>query len=125
MASGVPVVGARAGGIPSIITHDQNGLLCAPGDAEEFGRALEGLLGGTGEARRLEMGRAARAEAERWDWESATAHLRNVQYRAAVENFSSRPSWLAQVGRYCRDRATKCLDAFSRHFVSSQPAPLV
>ena len=33
MASGLPVVGTNAGGVPEIITHGKNGLLFQPGDA--------------------------------------------------------------------------------------------
>jgi glycosyltransferase involved in cell wall biosynthesis len=33
MASGIPVIGARAGGVPELIDHDRNGLLIEPGDA--------------------------------------------------------------------------------------------
>jgi glycosyltransferase involved in cell wall biosynthesis len=33
MASGIPVIGARAGGVPELIDHGRNGLLIEPGDA--------------------------------------------------------------------------------------------
>ena len=36
LASGVPVVGARAGGIPSIIEDGKTGLLSPPGNVTEF-----------------------------------------------------------------------------------------
>jgi glycosyltransferase involved in cell wall biosynthesis len=35
-AAGVPVVAARSGGIPSVITHGENGLLFAPDDSADF-----------------------------------------------------------------------------------------
>ncbi len=41
MACGKPVVGTRAGGIPEIIRHGENGYLFPPGDHE----AMAGLLG--------------------------------------------------------------------------------
>lgn len=44
MQHGVPVVGARAGGIPDIIRHDENGLLVAPGDADALAGATLALL---------------------------------------------------------------------------------
>ena len=47
------------------------------------------------------MGRAARAEAEKWGWEAATADLRNVQYRAAIRNFERRlPQLLEEKARW-------------------------
>jgi sulfoquinovosyltransferase len=44
MASGVPVVGARAGGIPNIIKDGKTGLLCNPRDAEDFNAKVKSLL---------------------------------------------------------------------------------
>ncbi|MGU7775095.1 glycosyltransferase family 4 protein [Burkholderia sp. MR1-5-21] len=38
-----PVVAARAGGVVEIIEHDDNGLLCEPGDAHALGDALTAL----------------------------------------------------------------------------------
>ncbi|MGU7781182.1 glycosyltransferase family 4 protein [Burkholderia sp. PU8-34] len=38
-----PVVAARAGGVVEIIEHDDNGLLCEPGDAHALGEALTAL----------------------------------------------------------------------------------
>ena len=77
MASGVPVVGANAGGIPSIIHDGVDGILVPPQDPAAMGEAVAGLL--RDKERRLAMGQEARAEAERWDWEAATSELRNNQ----------------------------------------------
>ena len=35
-AAGVPVVAARSGGIPSVITHEKNGLLFNSDDEQDF-----------------------------------------------------------------------------------------
>lgn len=87
MASGVPVVGAKAGGIPDIIDDGVNGFLVEPGDTEGFVSRLKQFQ----EAKfREKMGKSARAEAERWGWEAATSYLRNVQYERALLNFHSR-----------------------------------
>jgi sulfoquinovosyltransferase len=40
MASGVPVVGANAGGIPSIVTHGVDSYLAEPGNIDEFVKCL-------------------------------------------------------------------------------------
>lgn len=43
MASGVPVVGSRVGGIPDLIEHGKTGYLCEPTDAQSI-RAQVGLV---------------------------------------------------------------------------------
>jgi len=87
MASGVPVVAANAGGIPSIITNEKDGFLVETGDIDGYVNRLKQL-----EDHEFceNMGKTARAEAERWGWEAATSVLRNVQYEKAMVNFHSR-----------------------------------
>jgi sulfoquinovosyltransferase len=87
MASGVPVVGAAAGGILDLIDDGKTSFLAPPGDTDTFVKRLTKLQ----DAKfRQRMGKAARAEAERWGWEAATSYLRNVQYEKALINFHSR-----------------------------------
>lgn len=87
MASGVPVVGAAAGGILDLIDDGKTSFLAPPGDTDAFVKRLTELQ----DAKfRQRMGKAARAEAERWGWEAATSYLRNVQYEKALINFHSR-----------------------------------
>jgi glycosyltransferase involved in cell wall biosynthesis len=40
LASGVPVVASRVGGVPELVTPESNGLLVPPGDASGLARAL-------------------------------------------------------------------------------------
>merc|ERR1712161_123274 len=87
MASGVPVVGANAGGIPSIITNEDDGFLVETGDIDGYVNRLQQL---EDVKFRENMGNRARVEAERWGWEAATSILRNVQYEKAMVNFHSR-----------------------------------
>lgn len=87
MASGVPVVGCNAGGIPSIIDNDDTGFLVEPGDNDGYVARLEQLRD---EKFRKKMGKAARTEATKWGWEAATSVLRNIQYERALLNFHSR-----------------------------------
>lgn len=74
MAAGCPVVAARSGGIPDIVTDGVNGYLFEPTDAEGAIIATKRLLETQGE--REKMRENARKEAERWGWAAATSQLR-------------------------------------------------
>lgn len=85
MSSGVPVVGARAGGIPDIIPSEdegKTGFLFNPGDVVDCLSKLEPLL--RSPELRETMGKAARKEMEKHDWRAATRKIRNEQYNAAI-----------------------------------------
>ncbi|KOP27138.1 glycosyl transferase [Hapalosiphon sp. MRB220] len=76
MAAGCPVVAARSGGIPDIVTDSVNGYLFAPNTGDE------GAIAAT--IRLLEMKQEresirqnARKEAERWGWAAATRQLQD------------------------------------------------
>lgn len=88
MASGVPVVGARAGGIPDIIDHTKNGYLFEPGSVDDCAGLVRGLLDDA--TLRCTMGEAARNEAARWSWRASAAATRNVGYGRAISNFKYR-----------------------------------
>ena len=87
MASGVPVVGAAAGGILDWIDDGKTSFLAPPGDTDKFVERLTELQN---IKFRRRLGSAARTEAERWGWEAATSYLRNVQYEKALINFHRR-----------------------------------
>ena len=79
MAAGCPVIGANKGGIPDIINDGINGCLYDP-DTEDNGE--ESLIAATKKiledsTKKENMRKAARTEAERWDWNQATLQLRN------------------------------------------------
>ena len=61
-AAGVPVVGARAGGLPEVIEHGATGVLCPPGDAGALATAIAGFVEDREAARA--MGERARARVE-------------------------------------------------------------
>jgi glycosyltransferase involved in cell wall biosynthesis len=53
LATGVPVVASRAGGIPDILTHEYNGLLVEPRDVEGLAEAIIRILSDDKLKRRL------------------------------------------------------------------------
>ena len=59
MACGLPLVSTRVAGIPELVRHDQNGLLCEPRDADDLARQVGRLLDDP--ALRTRLGGAARA----------------------------------------------------------------
>jgi glycosyltransferase involved in cell wall biosynthesis len=61
MASGLPVVATRVGGLPEVVVDGETGILVTPGDRAALAAALTGLLGSPEYARRL--GRAGQARA--------------------------------------------------------------
>lgn len=85
MASGVPAVGARAGGVPDVIDHERTGLMFTPGDLGDLTAQLRRLL--VDPLLRAQLGRAARAEMERWSWRAATEGLvRHYELARAVHD---------------------------------------
>ena len=81
MAAGCPVVAARSGGIPDIVTNGVNGYLFEPDDPDGAITATRSLL----EAKdiREELRINARNEAEQWGWAAATRQLQGY-YRGVL-----------------------------------------
>ncbi len=90
MAAGCPVVGANKGGIPDIINDGVNGCLYEPDGEDEGAQSLinatKKLLGNAID--RQSMRNAARLEAEKWGWASATEQLREF-YKKILSKESS------------------------------------
>lgn len=80
MASGVPVVGARAGGIPDVISEGENGLMFTPGDLGDLTDKLRTLL--LNPVLRELYGRRSRTEMERWSWRASSEALLTFYERA-------------------------------------------
>jgi glycosyltransferase involved in cell wall biosynthesis len=87
MAAGCPVIGARSGGIPDIITDGQNGYLFDPEDPQGAIVATHKLFADP--AVNLQLRKNARTEAERWGWPAATRQLQQY-YQQVIEAASSR-----------------------------------
>lgn len=75
MAAGCPVIAANAGGIPDIVTDGENGFLFDTTQEHAMTDATQRLL--ANQIERETLRKAARAEAERWSWASATRQLQN------------------------------------------------
>ncbi|WOL08389.1 sulfoquinovosyl transferase SQD2 [Canna indica] len=85
MSSGIPVVAARAGGIPDIIPEDQEGktsYLFTPGDLEDCLNKIKHLL--SCNDFRKAMGKEAREDMEKYDWRAASRIIRDENYNAAI-----------------------------------------
>ena len=67
MATGLPVVSTRVGGIPYLVRNEHDGILVPAGDADAMADAVKRLLTEPGLAARLS--RNARAKAETFAWE--------------------------------------------------------
>lgn len=75
LASGLPIVGSTAGGIPELVEHGRHGLLVAPRRPRELAHAISCLAADA--HLRMETGRRNRADAEAsHSWNRATTrHL--------------------------------------------------
>jgi glycosyltransferase involved in cell wall biosynthesis len=87
MASGCPVVAARAGGIPDLIDHGENGHLYSPEDPEDAISAIRALLGRP--LLRRSIGQQARKHAESSSWLRETRRLL-LEYRKTLAIASQR-----------------------------------
>lgn len=81
MASGVPVVATRVGGVPHLVDDGRTGFLVEVGDVEALSRRIAELLGDEGTRRAF--GSAARARAEHFRAGAVAARVRDV-YEEAV-----------------------------------------
>lgn len=89
MASGVPVVGADAGGIPFVVDDGRTGYLVRPGDADALTDRLRRLA--TDPDLRARMGAAAREDAQRHSWRAATEALVEHYELAVRRHVGRRP----------------------------------
>ena len=68
MASGIPVVASRIGGLPYTVTDGVTGLLCAPGDPADLSQKIGRLLDDPDLRRRMGLAGRKRFE-EEFVWE--------------------------------------------------------
>jgi glycosyltransferase involved in cell wall biosynthesis len=84
MACGCAVVAPRAGGIPSLMSHSETGMLYTPRDVSEAVSATRAVLGD--EPFRSRLRKAARDKVETSDWEHSIDRVRQV-YRQAIQDY--------------------------------------
>jgi glycosyltransferase involved in cell wall biosynthesis len=82
LASGVPVVSARVGGVPYIVEHEESALLVPPGDPAAMGAAVLRLLDDAVLAERLRS--AGLGLVGRYGWDSVGPLLAETYRRAIV-----------------------------------------
>ncbi len=88
-ASGLPVVSTDAGGVPSILTHDEDGLLAPVGNHDAIAQHILRLLEQPGVARELARSGQKRCDAFTWP------NVRDLwlsEYRAARRAHEPRPA---------------------------------
>jgi len=73
MASGVPVVGARAGGVPDVIRDGENGFMFTPGDLGDLTEKIRRLV--VDDEMRARIGQQARKDMEPLGWRGASEAL--------------------------------------------------
>lgn len=90
LAAGLPVVSTRVGGIPEMVDHGVNGLLCEPEDVEGMVSALRRV---SVFSERSQFGMAARLSAGRYSVEVfVNAHLELYHKLRALSRPSSEPA---------------------------------
>ena len=84
MSLGKPIVASKVGDLPLVVSEGENGLLVAPGSAEELAAALDKLV--CNEQSRLEMGvRARQTIVKDYSGQAMTRKLENVYARVMEE----------------------------------------
>jgi glycosyltransferase involved in cell wall biosynthesis len=84
MAAGVPVVATGVAGVPEAVRHGRDGLIAAPGDAEDLAGAIAGVIRGEYDWSTLRINALAR-HAQRFSDRSMAAGVAAV-YRELLES---------------------------------------
>jgi glycosyltransferase involved in cell wall biosynthesis len=82
LASGVPVVSTRVGGVPYIVEHDRTALLVPPGDAGAMADALLELL--SNRAKREQLAHAGRDVVQQYTWPHVGPRLLGIYRRLSA-----------------------------------------
>jgi glycosyltransferase involved in cell wall biosynthesis len=87
-SAGLPVVASRIGGVPSFVSHEVEGFLFEPGDAEECEKYVMTLLNQENLSKAIGTRGRAKAEHE-FSWDAITKRLLNI-YEAAIHEYPFR-----------------------------------
>jgi len=93
LASGLPIVGSRAGGIPELVEHGVNGLLVNAGDAESLAQAIRYLADDPELRSQMRVRNRAKAEA-RLEWSQVTR--RYISIYASVAPLLEYPTLVSE-----------------------------
>ena len=91
MASGCPVVVPKAGGIPSLVSHQNTGFLYRPRDLQEATHLTRTVLANDG--LRSQVGQAARQAIEERNWEHSIDRVHEVYELAIKQGRSPAAAW--------------------------------
>ncbi len=83
MASGLPIVASRVGGIPEVVEEGKTAMLVPPGNPEELRIAIEALL--SNDRLRRAMGHAGRERAALFSWSRIIPRILRVYEEAIAE----------------------------------------
>ncbi len=86
MASGIPVLGFRQGGILDTVQHGTNGYLASPGDYDDLAKGLDYCL-----KHREVLGANGREMAKRFTWQRVAEQLAGI-YQTTVDKFREPPT---------------------------------
>jgi tetratricopeptide (TPR) repeat protein len=103
------VVGCRVGGVPEVVTHEEDGVLVPPGDAPALLAALDRLMGD--EALRVRLGVHAARTVETDRSHVALADRMVAQYRLAMASYRAEPGPPHTVGANDSDSVPSVLEA--------------
>lgn len=83
-AAGIPVIGARSGGVPELVENDRTGLLVDQGDVDGLYRAMRRLL--LDRALRERLGAEARQTAVKMSWDNTVDRLERIYEEVLSSN---------------------------------------